>query len=672
MKPLAPNSLIQNRYLVVQLIGKGGMGDVYLAVDQRLGSAIALKRTFFSDDENLRNAFEREARMLARLRHPALTKVSDHFTEDNLQYLVMEHISGDDLAHRLEQNKKPFPLSWVLFWADQLLDALSYLHSHEPPIIHRDIKPQNLKLTNDNHIILLDFGLAKNSVGETRLSTTGGVIAYTPHYASMEQIRGTGTTARSDIYSLSATMYELLSNNVPPDALTRADCVLNGQPDPVNSLSDINPEVTPAIAGVIMKGLSLSSEQRFATAREMQVALREVYSQVQQEMSAQTVVFNADETGEKEGVPTAIQSNPQTEQISASVPSEPIGEKTEVMPLDIGLKTAVMPLDLDSNPNNQATAEVELPQPPVNLDATLPFVAPLVFDQTNQEPIGEKTEVMPFDIPTPVGEKTEIMPFDVSASIREQTELMPPEMPVLLSEKTEFIPAEIIDITQDNLVVDQSESFNPEATVPFVAYDGLVSEIPNQATTNFASVQPTDSNTESFTAEPEPILVETPPESNTEPKQKAAAGGKLFLVLGIILALGILGVAATGVGLYVMKPEIFGLAEPSPTAKPTAEPTAVPTGSPSPEPTLEANSNSNSNSSDLTNSNSGDTNTSETPVVADKTPRPGTADPTPTKPVVTPTRVIPQNTPIKTPTKPPPTKTPPTPKPTVCRTCPLQ
>ena len=177
MKPLAQNTLIQNRYLIVQLIGKGGMGEVYLAVDQRLGSAVALKRTLFAGDENLGSAFEREARVLARLRHPVLPKVSDHFGEGDEQFLVMEHISGEDLSKRIEANGKPFPLSWVMFWADQLLDALSYLHSHEPPIIHRDIKPQNLKLTNENHIILLDFGLAKNSVGETRLSTTGDVIA---------------------------------------------------------------------------------------------------------------------------------------------------------------------------------------------------------------------------------------------------------------------------------------------------------------------------------------------------------------------------------------------------------------------------------------------------------------------------------------------------------------
>ncbi|MGI8495345.1 MAG: serine/threonine protein kinase [Pyrinomonadaceae bacterium] len=256
MKPLAPNTLLQNRYLIVQLIGKGGMGEVYLAVDQRLGSAVALKRTFFSDDETLGSAFEREARTLARLRHPVLPKVSDHFTENETQYLVMEHITGDDLSKRLELTDKPFPLNWVLFWADQLLDVLAYLHGHEPPIVHRDIKPQNLKLTDENHIVLLDFGLAKNSIGNTRASnTTGGsVVGYTPHYAPMEQIRGTGTNPRSDIYSFSATFYQLMTNTIPADALTRADSVLNGIADPVDPLNKINADIPKNISDIILKG----------------------------------------------------------------------------------------------------------------------------------------------------------------------------------------------------------------------------------------------------------------------------------------------------------------------------------------------------------------------------------------------------------------------------------
>ena len=298
MKPLAQNTLIQNRYLIVHLIGKGGMGEVYLAVDQRLGSAVALKRTFFAGDEMLGNAFEREARTLARMRHPVLPKVSDHFGEGDEQYLVMEHISGDDLAKRLEAAGKPFPVSWVLFWADQLLDALSYLHTHEPPIIHRDIKPQNLKLTDENHIILLDFGLSKTSTGQTNISqsgSTGSVVGYTPHYAPMEQIRGIGTSPRSDLYSLSATVYQLLTNKVPVDALSRADAMLNELPDPIVPPSDLNPEVPKVVSDVLLRAMEVSQEKRFANARDMQRVLRKAYNEIHQATTANTVAFSAAE-----------------------------------------------------------------------------------------------------------------------------------------------------------------------------------------------------------------------------------------------------------------------------------------------------------------------------------------------------------------------------------------
>jgi serine/threonine protein kinase len=279
MKPLTPNTMIQNRYLIVQPIGKGGMGDVYLAVDQRLGSAVALKRTFFAEDNALGAAFEREARILARLRHPVLPKVIDHFAENGDQYLVMEHISGDDLSKRLEGQNKPFPLKWVMFWADQLLDALSYLHTHEPPIIHRDIKPQNLKLTDENHIVLLDFGLSKDfdssMPGDMNSASVAG---YSPHFAAMEQIRGTGTDGRSDLFSLSATLYQLLANSIPCEALSRADSLLGGKEDPIVPLSEVNPDVPKEVSDVILKGIALRQNERYATAAEMQRALRRAYN----------------------------------------------------------------------------------------------------------------------------------------------------------------------------------------------------------------------------------------------------------------------------------------------------------------------------------------------------------------------------------------------------------
>jgi serine/threonine protein kinase len=341
MKPLSPNTLLQNRYLVVHLIGKGGMGEVYLAVDQRLGSAIALKRTFFSDDESLGNAFEREARTLARLRHPVLPKVSDHFSENENQYLVMDHISGDDLSKRLEATQKPFPLSWVLFWADQLLDALSYLHAHEPPIIHRDIKPQNLKLTDENNIVLLDFGLSKNSLGETRI-TSSGSVGFTPNYAPMEQIRGTGTNPRSDIYSLSATLYQLLTNQVPPDALSRADSLLNDAPDPIDPPANINAEVTQHISDVILKGMSISQEQRFGTAREMQKELRDAYAKLQKAESEPSPIAAA----AAKFIPEPVDPQGVTERMAPASESKPKLQskvETQIMPVDEGETSAELP-----------------------------------------------------------------------------------------------------------------------------------------------------------------------------------------------------------------------------------------------------------------------------------------------------------------------------------------
>lgn len=666
MKSLAPNTLIQNRYLVVQLIGKGGMGEVYLAVDQRLGSAIALKRMLFTDEEALGQAFEREAKTLARLRHPALTKVSDHFTENGMQYLVMEHISGDDLSKRLEVNQKPFPLSWVLFWADQLLDALAYLHSHEPPIIHRDIKPQNLKLTTDNHIILLDFGLAKDSVGETRLSTTGNVIAYTPNYASMEQIRGTGTTARSDIYALSATMYQLLSNVVPADALTRADSVLNSLPDPVTPLSDLNVEVLPAISNIVMKGISLSAEQRFANAKEMQMALREAYTQVQQGMSADTVAFNtADEV--QVSTPVFQQSNIKTEQFSVPNVNIPIGEKTEVMPIAI-------------------TAENIIPEAetPVNFDATIPYGMPFADEPIAAPIIGERTEVMPSEISQSYGDKTQVSPIDYSFPVGDKTEFLPIEDSSPVGEKTAFFSADATaqDISVfENIPQNQEESYqfensfkaeepySPEMTVPLINYGDQISELPQNETSNFVSIP--QNETENYVAEekPTPVVVEPPPEQ----KKKAAAGGgsKALMIAGVLAVLAFLGIGAAGAGLYVFMPELFTSATPTP--KPTVEPTIEPTIQPTVEPTLQSDTNTGNNSVDLTNTNTNSNNenaniiTDKPDVTGDKTPRPETdktVQPTrqptsqPTKqPTVQPTRQ-PTIQPTKTPPKPTPTKQP--------------
>jgi serine/threonine protein kinase len=276
---IAPNTLLQNRYLVLNQIGQGGMGAVYIATDQRFGSTVALKETFFNDP-GLRKAFEREARLLNHLRHPALPRVSDHFLEDEGQFLVMEYIAGDDLAEKLKDRGGAFPLSEVLNWADQLLDALDYLHTQEPTVIHRDIKPQNLKLTARNAIVLLDFGLAKGTAAtQTKVTATGSVFGYSRNYAPLEQIQGAGTDPRSDLYSLAATLYHLMTGVTTPDALTRATAVLNGQPDPLLPANEVHAQVTPAVAEVLSSAMAQNAGQRPQTAAAMREAMREAARQ---------------------------------------------------------------------------------------------------------------------------------------------------------------------------------------------------------------------------------------------------------------------------------------------------------------------------------------------------------------------------------------------------------
>lgn len=269
----APETILQGRYRIVRQLGKGGMGAVYEAMDERLSRTVALKETLAESDD-LKRAFEREARLLANLRHPVLPKVIDHFTEEDGQFLVMEFIPGSDLGELLERRKQPFSSDEVRRWADDLLDALDYLHTNEPPIIHRDIKPANLKLTSKGKIILLDFGLAKGAAGQmTRTSSGMSVVGYTLNYAALEQIQGERTGPRSDLYSLAATLYQLLTGQTPVDALKRAADLLNDEADPLTPIRTLNPDVPESFAAVLMRALSLKPSARPATAAEMRAAL---------------------------------------------------------------------------------------------------------------------------------------------------------------------------------------------------------------------------------------------------------------------------------------------------------------------------------------------------------------------------------------------------------------
>ena len=270
---LSSNSILQDRYRIVRLLGEGGMGAVYEAIDQRVSCLVALKQTLVEDDE-MRSAFRREAALLANLRHPALPKVMDYFGDDDGQFLVMEYVPGHDLAELLALRGGPFPPDDVFRWADELLRLLEFLHSRRPPILHRDIKPANLKLTKQGEIFLLDFGLAKGSLGQmTTLQTSKSVRAYTPVYSPLEQIHGKGTDQRSDLYALGATLYQLLTGKSPVDAPTRFAAVDDDLPDPLQSVHDLNPDIFPRVSDVVKQAMAIRRRGRFDNAAAMRNAL---------------------------------------------------------------------------------------------------------------------------------------------------------------------------------------------------------------------------------------------------------------------------------------------------------------------------------------------------------------------------------------------------------------
>ncbi len=236
-EPLAPGTVLRERYRIETLVGQGGMGAVYKARDLRLpGRVCAVKEAAPAAWEPARPASRaqaraqsrREAAVLARLDHPNLPKVSDAFAHGPREYLIMDFVAGLNLGEALRHRQKGqqaqgLPEATVLAWSAQILDALAYLHGQEPPILHRDVKPANIIVTDSGALKLVDFGLVKVLQPEDQRTLTvvqgRGTLPYTP----LEQFGGDAgfADAASDLYSFGATLYHLLAGQPPPSAKER-------------------------------------------------------------------------------------------------------------------------------------------------------------------------------------------------------------------------------------------------------------------------------------------------------------------------------------------------------------------------------------------------------------------------------------------------------------------
>ena len=249
---LEPGSFLHERYRIEGMLGRGGMGAVYVAFDQTLQLRVAVKENLSASSDSERQ-FHREASLLASLRHPNLPRVTVHFLLEGRQYLVMDFIEGEDLHSRAQ--RQPPTVDEVLRWGDALCDALAYLHSRQPPVIHRDIKPANVKLQPDGTPVLVDFGLAK-VFDQSQTST--GARGLTPGYSPPEQYGGARTDARTDQYALAATLYSLLTGRPPTDSIERMLDKVE-----LRSARAINPAIPPALDSAIARALSIEQAARF-------------------------------------------------------------------------------------------------------------------------------------------------------------------------------------------------------------------------------------------------------------------------------------------------------------------------------------------------------------------------------------------------------------------------
>ncbi len=276
--PLPEDTILEKRYRIDGLLARGGMGAIYRAFDTNLNTPVAIKENFFQTPEHVVQ-FKQEALILARLRHPALPRVIQHFSVDDSatgsdydrrrQYLVMDFIEGENLWEVFQRRGQPLEVNEALNYIIQVCAAVDYLHRQSPPIIHRDIKPQNIKITPQKQAVLVDFGIAKQvTSGVTR--THVGAQGITPGFSPPEQYNK-GTTAASDIYALAATLYAILTGQKPPDSVRLFTGGAKLQP-----LPQFNASLPPRLWQAVQHAMQLEPTQRPASVAVWQKELESI------------------------------------------------------------------------------------------------------------------------------------------------------------------------------------------------------------------------------------------------------------------------------------------------------------------------------------------------------------------------------------------------------------
>lgn len=349
---LTTGTLLKERYAIDSVLGEGGMSAVYLAFDRSLGGKkVAVKQMQVqiarADDRAKAIAqFRNEAHLLASLEHPRLVPVTDFFEDGESAYLVMGLVDGRTL---LDASMEPgVTLADVVGWIDQIADVLEYLHGRQPPVLFRDLKPSNVMLDCSGQIRLIDFGIARTfETGQTTGTFLKG--AGTAEFAPVEQFSGKGgTDVRSDIYSLGATMYDLMTSELPPVSVD----VMAGEVPPPNP-RHVNPAIPPPLEAIMLKAMALRKDERYPAVRELRQALSQV----------PRALLNG--SNQPQGAPPAPQGTPQqgpetippsSDTRPGNSPTQAPSQRTDTLP-SAGGQTLVKAAALAPNPALPPTLE---------------------------------------------------------------------------------------------------------------------------------------------------------------------------------------------------------------------------------------------------------------------------------------------------------------------------
>lgn len=267
---LPEDTILEGRYRIDGLLAYGGRGAIYRAFDTELSTPVAIKENFFETPHQI-TRFKQEAARLIRLQHPALPGVTHYFSFEGQQYLVMDFVEGDTLWQLVERHGQPLDEGVALNYIIQVCGAVSYLHKQTPPVIHRDIKPRNIKVTPAGQAMLVDFGIGKQITGQSLhipAEAQGGI----PKFSSPEQYGGLEVTPAADIYALGATLYAVLTGQSPPNSVSRLT-----ESEKLAPPDTLNPKLSSQTAQAILQAMQLKPENRPPSVGNWQATLEAIF-----------------------------------------------------------------------------------------------------------------------------------------------------------------------------------------------------------------------------------------------------------------------------------------------------------------------------------------------------------------------------------------------------------